>query len=120
VLSPTSTLAGPSTQGSGGPVRTNSSSSTSPTPPPQSLGSIGIGQRVNFAPMPNKDDQHSFPISNSGPWASMHAAYSGTGTGSGSGASASAGAIQTMGQEDRWGRQSPAGSVGSGGGKRGE
>jgi hypothetical protein len=102
VLSPTSTLANqpqvpPQTQS--GPSRTNSSSST----PPVSATGQGPGQRVNFAPIPDKDkaDQSH----NTGPWASLQ-------HGSGPGHQ---GLSQAMG-EDKWGRQSPVGSNGSGSG----
>ena len=106
VLSPTSTLANqPQPQAQGGPSRTNSSSSTPPISTTSS-SNMGQGQRVNFAPMPEKTDQHSF---NTGPWASLHSGF-----GSQSQSQSQTQAQTQVGQEDRWGRQSPAGSSGSG------
>ena len=117
VLSPTSTLANQptisqSTAVSGGPSRTNSSSSTPPvsatssnTHTAQGQGQ-GQGQRVNFAPIPDKSDQPLPQTFTAGPWSSLH--------------SHTHGQVQGPGQamEDRWGRdrQSPVGSSGSGSG----
>jgi hypothetical protein len=119
VLSPTSTLANqppPAGTGSGGgggsgngPSRTNSSSSTPPIPP---SSNSSMGQRVNFAPMPEKTDHQSF---NTGPWASLHTGYSSQSQSQ----TQSQSQGQGQGQEDRWGRQSPAGSIGSGSGSAG-
>jgi hypothetical protein len=109
VLSPTSTLA--NQQPGGGPSRTNSSSST---PPISTTSSTSMGQRVNFAPMPEKTDQQSF---NTGPWASLQSGY--PSQQSQAGQTQGQGQGQGQGQEDRWGRQSPGSSAsGSGGAAR--